>query len=202
MSLWAYRARDNGLNRVYAWESYVLSIHHLTTTTNMHDLELHLPIWRRKSYNCTLGLLTECGKANQRPLGDAVWPFGGHVCWQWRRGGPVLYILHAVVVFPGELLIHDFTQHWLQPFPIMVTHCRGQQTNWRLVSVSCFWSADQALVARKKGKKRIVVIIMREVISIHIGQAGVQMGNACWYVLSLIWPSIFSFIIESSWNFL
>ena len=23
---------------------------------------------------------------------------------------------------------------------------------------------------------------MREVISIHIGQAGVQMGNACWWV--------------------
>ena len=26
---------------------------------------------------------------------------------------------------------------------------------------------------------------MREVISIHIGQAGVQMGNACWFDLSL-----------------
>ena len=26
---------------------------------------------------------------------------------------------------------------------------------------------------------------MREVISVHIGQAGVQMGNACWSVASL-----------------
>ena len=29
---------------------------------------------------------------------------------------------------------------------------------------------------------------MREVISIHIGQAGVQMDNACWYYyLEIVW---------------
>ena len=35
---------------------------------------------------------------------------------------------------------------------------------------------------------------MREVISIHIGQAGVQMGNACW---ELYWQvvQIFTFVV-------
>jgi hypothetical protein len=36
--------------------------------------------------------------------------------------------------------------------------------------------------------------IMREVISIHIGQAGVQMGNACW---ELYWQVVsrFTFVV-------
>ena len=34
---------------------------------------------------------------------------------------------------------------------------------------------------------------MREVISIHIGQAGVQMGNACWWVCHPV--AVFFFVI-------
>ena len=36
---------------------------------------------------------------------------------------------------------------------------------------------------------------MREVISIHIGQAGVQMGNACWWVCHPVHLSKFFFVI-------
>jgi tubulin alpha len=33
---------------------------------------------------------------------------------------------------------------------------------------------------------------MREVLSIHIGQAGVQLGNACWELFCLEHNSLFS----------
>ena len=51
---------------------------------------------------------------------------------------------------------------------------------------------------------------MREVISIHIGQAGVQTGNSCWelYCLEhgiqpecvLIWLFLVVFFASSSWD--
>jgi hypothetical protein len=36
---------------------------------------------------------------------------------------------------------------------------------------------------------------MREVISIHIGQAGVQMGNACWELYWSVFPTDFIFCL-------
>ena len=40
---------------------------------------------------------------------------------------------------------------------------------------------DESVLSRTK----FLIMGMREVISIHVGQAGVQMGNACWELYCL-----------------
>ena len=44
---------------------------------------------------------------------------------------------------------------------------------------------NQSVTYNIEGCKGYIVKKMREVLSIHLGQAGVQMGNACWELYCL-----------------
>ena len=50
-----------------------------------------------------------------------------------------------------------------------------------------FWltGINQSVTYNIGGCKGYIVKNMREVLSIHLGQAGVQMGNACWELYCL-----------------
>ena len=118
----------------------------------------------------------------------------GHWCTHWwKPGSPGLSSLAGRL--PSSLATPSTTHllgaflH-LQLFRLLAV---GQglsiwQENLTLVLDQGFWK-----------EKRIFIywITMREVISIHIGQAGVQMGNACWWVWLYYFLRSYCFI--SSW---
>ena len=132
------------------------------------------------------------------------------VCHTWEENASNSNkFLHKHRPKLGWSLQHTLVVLWKAVSPGLST---GSLTPWQLPRPTAAHSRVEALPApccrtralQLLGQLKIELsrrgflrqgITMREVISIHIGQAGVQMGNACWWVcLTLGWWHVLLFI--------
>jgi hypothetical protein len=73
------------------------------------------------------------------------------------------------------------------PFYRPISHIleRGERGRERLEGAPCAPAQAKRNRGARRGRKGRRASRMREIISIHIGQAGIQVGNACWELYCL-----------------
>ena len=111
-------------------------------------------------------------------------------CKNLRKGMPTILIRSSTGAYKG-------VSDQVSPPVLHTALCIGQQADTGVfhIHIPCtfrfpctprFYHAEAVTSPGLSVSTVLLQVKMREVISIHIGQAGIQVGNACWELYCLV----------------